>query len=69
MQKDLQKQIETRLAFTRTEAAEILGVTPTSIDRLTKRGLLKPSRALRRPLYPLRELERFLNETTMGGML
>lgn len=53
-----------RLAYTRTEAAEILGVTPVTIDRLTRRGLLKPSRATRRPLYPTWELERFLRDTT-----
>jgi hypothetical protein len=52
-----------KLAFTRLEAAEILGISPPSLDRLTKRGLLRPSRALRRPLYSRRELERFLKET------
>jgi hypothetical protein len=52
-----------RLAFTRTEAARMLGITPVSIDRLTKRGLLRPSRATRRPLYPVWELERFLRDT------
>ncbi len=53
-----------RLAYTRTEVAEILGVTPVTVDRLTRRGLLKPSRATRRPLYPTWELERFLRDTT-----
>ncbi len=53
-----------RLAFTRFEAAEALGVKPITIDRLTKRGLLHPSRATRRPLYPHWELERFLRETS-----
>jgi len=52
-----------RLAFTRTEAARILGVASVSIDRLTRRGLLRPSRATRRPLYPVWELERFLRDT------
>lgn len=52
-----------RLALTRTEAAKALGVTPVTVDRLTLRGLLKPSRATRRPLYPVWELERFLRET------
>lgn len=55
---------KSRLAYTREEAAEALGQSPSSIDRLTKRGLLKPSRATRRPMYPLWELERFLRETT-----
>ena len=53
-----------KLALTRTEAAEALGVAPVTIDRLTKRGLLHPSRATRRPLYPVWEMERFLRETS-----
>jgi hypothetical protein len=53
-----------KLALTRVEAAEIIGVSPATIDRLTKRGLLNPSRATRRPIYALSELERFLRETT-----
>ncbi|WOO42362.1 helix-turn-helix domain-containing protein [Rubellicoccus peritrichatus] len=52
-----------RLAYTREEAAAVLGLSPVSIDRLTKRGLLRPSRATRRPLYPITEIERFLRET------
>jgi ribosomal protein S20 len=54
-----------KLALTRTEAAEALGVAPVTIDRLTKRGLLHPSRATRRPLYPIWEIERFLRETSV----
>ncbi|MGE9291209.1 MAG: helix-turn-helix domain-containing protein [Puniceicoccales bacterium] len=53
-----------RLAFTRKETAEILGISAPSVDRLTKRGLLFPSRATRRPLYAKPELERFLRETS-----
>lgn len=53
-----------RLAYGRAEAAEILGVKPITVDRLAKRGLLRPSRATRRPLYPHWELERFLRETS-----
>lgn len=52
-----------KLALTRTEAAQSLGVRPLTVDRLTKRGLLNPSRATRRPLYPVQEIERFLRET------
>jgi DNA-binding transcriptional MerR regulator len=52
-----------KLALTRTETAEALGVKPITVDRLTKRGLLKPSRATRRPLYSVREIERFLQDT------
>jgi hypothetical protein len=53
-----------RLAFTRVEAAAFLGLSPATIDRLAKRGLLRPSRATRRPLYTRPELERFLSETS-----
>ena len=54
----------TKLALTRTEAARSLGVSAVTIDRLTRRGLLRPSRATRRPLYAVSELERFLRETS-----
>ena len=53
-----------KLALSRNEAAAALGVSPATVDRLAERGLLKPSRALRRPLYTVAELERFLRETT-----
>ena len=53
-----------RLAYSRREAADIIGVSTITIDRLTKRGLLNPSRATRRPLYPKWEIERFLRETS-----
>jgi len=53
-----------KLALTRVEAAAALGIHVNSLDRLVARQLLHPSRALRRPLFPVRELERFLEETT-----
>lgn len=53
-----------RLAYSRQETAILLGVSPITVDRLAKRGLLKPSRATRRPLYSKKEIERFLDETT-----
>jgi len=49
-----------RLAYTTKETAAALGVKPTTIWRLTKRGLLKPNRATRCPLYPVSEITRFL---------
>ena len=55
-----------KLALSRTEAAKTLGISAITIDRLVKRGLLKPSRATRRPLFPVWEIERFLRETTGG---
>jgi IS30 family transposase len=60
------ESIETvpKLALTRLEAAKALGQSPATIDRLTKRGLLRPCRATRRPIYAVKEIERFLKETT-----
>ena len=57
-------QNQIRLAYTRIEAAELLGMNPITLDRLAKRGLITPSRATRRPLYAYEELLRFLRETT-----
>lgn len=53
----------TKLAYTRDEAAAQLGLHPITISRLTERGLLRPSRATRRPLYSDEELKRFLRDT------
>jgi Helix-turn-helix domain len=58
-----------RYAFTREEAAKALGISPATLDRLTKRGVLHPSRATRRPLYAVSEIERFLRETTAEVVL
>jgi len=58
-----------RLALTRVETSRFLGLSPATIDRLTKRGLLRPSRATRRPLYPVAELSRFLAETTVSSFI
>ncbi|HLP10221.1 MAG TPA: hypothetical protein VK178_18810 [Opitutaceae bacterium] len=48
-----------KLALNRAEAAEVLGVTLERLDQFVFRGLLHPSRAFRRPLFPVWELERF----------
>ena len=53
-----------KLALNRIETAQAIGQSPATIDRLTKRGLLRPSRATRRPLYAVKEIERFLKATT-----
>jgi len=52
-----------KLALTREETAQAIGVHPITISRLTERGLIRPSRATRRPLYPVTEIERFLRDT------
>ena len=53
-----------KLALTRVEAADALNLSAATLDRLVKRGLLRPSRATRRPLFSIAEIERFLRETT-----
>jgi hypothetical protein len=53
-----------RLALNRIEAAQAIGVSPATLDRLTLRGLLRPCRATRRPLFAVKEIERFLKATT-----
>jgi ribosomal protein S20 len=58
------KTMVEKKGFKRAEAATYLGVTAVSIDRLTKRGLLHPSRALRHPIYSRDDLDRFLRETS-----
>jgi DNA-binding transcriptional MerR regulator len=55
--------VQIKLALTRHEAARALGVSAITIDRLADRGLLTPSRATRRPLYAVAEVERFLFAT------
>ena len=50
--------------YKRAEAAIYLGVAKITIDRLTKRGLLHPSRALQHPIYSKDDLDRFLRETS-----
>jgi DNA-binding transcriptional MerR regulator len=59
-----------KLALSREEAAQALGISEPTLDRLAARGLLRPSRATRRPLYAVAELERFLRDTSApeGGL-
>jgi hypothetical protein len=47
------------------DAASYLSISPASLRRLIKRGLIKPNRALRHVLIPLVELDRFINS---GGI-
>lgn len=50
-----------RLAYTTDQTRELLGgISRVSLWRLEKRGLIKPSKALRMKLYPRAEIERFL---------
>jgi hypothetical protein len=62
--KTLTGGVHEKLAHSRTDAAKLLGISANSLDRLTARGLLHPSRALRKPLYSTSELCRFLEATS-----
>ena len=53
-----------KLAFRRKEAARLLNISVESLDRLRARGLIKPAIGLSCPLYTLKELQRFLEETS-----
>ena len=53
-----------KLALNRIEAAEAIGVSPATLDRLAQRGLIRPCRATYRPIYWVKELERFLKENS-----
>ena len=53
-----------RLAFTGSEAAQMLGVSDKTIRRLIDRKLLRAARALRHLRIPKTELDRFLKETS-----
>lgn len=53
-----------RLGLNRLEAAKAIGVSPATLDRLAQRGLLRPCRATYRPIYWVKELERFLKENS-----
>jgi len=58
-----EEKISKKLALNRIEAAEAISVSPRTLDDLTKRGLIHPLRATGRPLYSIKELERFLHDT------
>lgn len=52
-----------KLAYNTDEAAEMLGVDSSTVWRLTKRGLLRPSKGIRYARYTLDELQRYLRDT------
>jgi len=58
--KNLNRPQITPQALKLKQAAEYLGVSPVSVRRLIKRGLIKPIRALRHILIPVCALDRFL---------
>jgi hypothetical protein len=54
---------QTKLAYSRSELAGLLGISTKSIQRLENRGQLCSLKALRKKIYPHREVMRFLSET------
>lgn len=52
------------LTYTIEEVAQALGVSPTSIGRFEKRGLLHPIRGLRHKRFSRKEVDRFLAAET-----
>jgi len=53
-----------KLGLNRIEAAAAIGVSPATLDRLAHRGLIRPCRATYRPVYWVKELERFLRDNS-----
>ena len=53
-----------RMAYTMRETAEILGVSYQTLWRLSQRGLIRSSSALRTKLFSKEEINRFLRSTT-----
>lgn len=50
-----------RLGFSRRDASTMLGISIEALDSLARRGLIVPNRALRCPLYSVKELQRFID--------
>lgn len=56
------------LAYTLKQSAALLNVSYQTAYRLTQRGLLRSSSALRTKLISRAEIERFLKVTTEGDL-
>lgn len=65
-EKDTSANQPIKLGLTRIEAAKAIGVSPATLDRLAQRGLIRPCRATYRPIYWVKELERFLKENSVA---
>ncbi len=68
-EKNLSEGQPFKLGLNRMEAAAAIGVSPATLDRLTLRGLLRPCRATYRPIYWVKELERFLKENSAADYI
>ncbi len=61
----LEHQPLLRRAYNMRETAEILGISYMSVWRLSNRGLLRASKALRTKIFSVEEIARFLQETSV----
>jgi hypothetical protein len=50
-----------KLAFSKKELCDAIGVSPVTLWRLEKRGLLRPVAGIRHRIYSRKEVERFLS--------
>ncbi|MGV3664231.1 MAG: helix-turn-helix domain-containing protein [Prosthecobacter sp.] len=53
-----------RRAYKIREAADLIGISVTSLRRAITRGLIKPSRAFRHVIIASEEIDRFLRSTS-----
>ena len=60
----LRRAASGKLAYSRKELAALLGISTRSLRRLEQRGLLMPSRALRKKLYSAKAVDAFLEGTS-----
>ena len=50
--------------YTFDETMELLNISRSTLYRLQKRGLIRPSRAVRRLIFPATEIQRFLEDSS-----
>ena len=61
------KSMNGRLMLNKEDTAKLLSMSTETVDRLAKRGILKPNRKTRRPLYSIYELIRFLQDDSLAA--
>ena len=61
------KSMNGRLMLNKEDTAKLLSMSTETVDRLAKRGILKPNRKTRRPLYSIYEIIRFLQDDSLAA--
>jgi hypothetical protein len=64
---DLMKRMSGKLMLTKYETAKVLSMSCETVDRLAKRGVLKPNRTTRRPLYSIFEIIRYVKGDSLAA--